>query len=204
MDGVGNYPLFFAIRDGFCNSSLKKLEEYLFNSHKFYKEPSYNGNWVDNHDNPRFLNQCNDKRLFRNAIVFNLFYEGIPMFYYGDEQYFNGGSDPQNRENMFGFHDNNSDVYQLLKIANEVRKSKKTYNEKLIQRYADEYFYAYTRGNVFIAVSTVNNLERTITYLDYNNGDKLCNKLSNDDCITVENGAINIKMEGEPKIYVKE
>ena len=24
MDGVGNYPLFFPIRDGFCNSSLKK------------------------------------------------------------------------------------------------------------------------------------------------------------------------------------
>ena len=57
-----------------------------------------------------------------------------------------------------------------------MRKNKKIYNEKLIQRYADEFFYAYTRGNVYIAVSTVNNLERTITYLDYNNGDKLCNK----------------------------
>ena len=204
MDGVGNYPLFYAIREGFCGGSLKILEEYLFNSRKYYLEPSYNGNWVDNHDNPRFLNLCDDKKLFRNAIIFNLFYEGRPIFYYGDEQYFHGGNDPQNRENMFGFHYNNSDIYQLLKIANEIRKDKKTYNQKLIQRYADEYFYAYTRGNVLIAVSNVKSLERTISYLDYNNGDKLCNKLSSDDCIVVENGEITIKMEGEPKIYVKE
>ena len=203
MDGVGNYPLFYAIRDSFCGS-MKILEEYYINSHKYYVDPSYNGNWVDNHDNPRFLNQCNDKRLFRNAIIFNLFYEGIPMFYYGDEQYFNGGSDPNNRENMFGYHYTTSEVYQLLKIANEVRKSQKTYNEKFSQRYSDEHFYAYTRGNVLIAVSNVNKLERTITYHEFNEGDKLCNKLVKDDCIFVINGEIKITMEGEPKIFVKE
>ena len=203
MDGVGNYPLFYAVRDSFCGS-LKTLEEYYLNSHKLYLEPAYNGNWIDNHDNPRFLNVCNDKKLFRNAIIFNLFYEGIPMFYYGDEQYFSGGSDPNNRENMFGYHYTNSDVYQMLKIANEVRKNQKAYDEKFVQRYADEHFYAYTRGNVLIAVSNVKELERTITYHEFNDGDKLCNKLVDDDCVTVDGGEIIIKMEGEPKIYVKE
>ena len=183
---------------------MRKLEEYLFNSHNIYLHPAYNGNWVDNHDNPRFLNKCNDKRLFRNAIIFNLFYEGIPMFYYGDEQYFNGGNDPNNRENMFGYHYTNTDIYQMLKIANEVRKNEKTYNEKLVQRYADDYFYCYTRGNVLIAVSNVKELERTITYHEYSDGDKLCNKLVDNDCVNVNKGEIKIKMEGEPKIYVKE
>ena len=203
MDGVGNYPLFYAIRDSFCGS-MKNLEDYYKKSHKYYLDPTYNGNWIDNHDNPRFLNKCNDKKLFRNAIIFNLFYEGIPMFYYGDEQYFNGGNDPKNRETMFGYHYTDTDIYHMLKIANEIRKKEKTYDEKFVQRSAEEHFYAYTRGNVLIAVSNVIELERTITNHEFNDGDKLCNKLVEDDCIIVKKGELKIKMEGEPKIYVKE
>ena len=203
MDGVGNYPLFYTMKKSFCGS-MKNLEDYYFNSHRYYKNPEFNGNWVDNHDNPRFLSYCNDKKLFRNAIIFNLFYEGIPIFYYGDEQYFSGAGDPMNREPLFGYHYTTSDVYQMVKIANEVRKSQKIYNEKFVQRYADEFFYSFTRGNVLIAVSNVKELERTITYHEFKDGDILCNKLLNDDCITVSNREIKIKMEGEPKIYVKE
>ena len=204
MDGVGNYPLFYAIKDSFCGGSMSKLEWYLFNQHTAYLNPKYNVNWADNHDNPRFLNWCNDKRLFRNAIIFYFFYEGIPTFYYGDEQYFKGGNDPNNRENMFGFHDTQSEVYKMMKIANDVRRNYNVYDQDFVQRYADNYFYAYTRGNVLIAVSNVMSLQRSISYHPYSEGDKLCNKLVDDDCVIVKNGEIIIKMEGEPKIYVKE
>ena len=204
MDAVGNYPLFYAIKDSMCGNSMKKLEWYLLNEHKDYLEPKYNINWLDNHDNPRFLNWCNDKRIFRNAIIYYFFYEGIPTFYYGDEQYYNGGSDPNNRENMFGYHYTNSEIYKLMKIANDVRRNYKIYDEDLVQRYADDYFYAYTRGNVLIAVSNVMNLDRIISYHSFNEGDKLCNKLKDEDCVIVKVGKINIHMDGEPKIYVKE
>ena len=204
MDAVGNYPLFYTIKDSMCGNSMKKLEWYLLNEHKDYLEPKYNINWLDNHDNPRFLNWCNDKRIFRNAIIYYFFYEGIPTFYYGDEQYFNGGSDPNNRENMFGYHYTNSEIYKLMKIANDVRRNYKIYDEDLVQRYADDYFYAYTRGNVLIAVSNVMNLDRVISYHSFNEGDKLCNKLKDEDCVIVKVGKINIHMDGEPKIYVKE
>ena len=204
MDGVGNYPLFYAIKDSFCGGSMSKLEWYLFNQHTAYLNPKYNVNWADNHDNPRFLNWCNDKRLFRNALIFYFFYEGIPTFYYGDEQYFNGGNDPNNRENMFGFHDTQSEVYKMMKIANDVRRNYKVYDQDFVQRYADNYFYAYTRGNVLIAVSNVMSLQRSISYHPYSEGDKLCNKLKDGDCVTVTGGEIYINMEGEPKIYVKE
>ena len=204
MDGVGNYPLFYAIKDSFCGGSMSKLEWYLFNQHTAYLNPKYNVNWADNHDNPRFLNWCNDKRLFRNALIFYFFYEGIPTFYYGDEQYFNGGNDPNNRENMFGFHDTQSEVYKMMKIANDVRRNYKVYDQDFVQRYADNYFYAYTRGNVLIAVSNVMSLQRSITYHPYSEGDKLCNKLKEGDCVTVTGGVIYVNMEGEPKIYVKE
>ena len=55
-----------------------------------------------------------------------------------------------------------------------------------------------------IFISNRKDLERIITYHEFKEGDKLCNKLSNDDCITVSNGGIKITMNGEPKIYVKE
>ena len=204
MDGVGNYPLFYTMKDSICGGSMKKLEWYLFNEHKNYIDPKYNINWADNHDNPRFLNWCNDKRYFRNALIFYFFYEGIPTFYYGDEHYFNGGNDPYNRENMFGYHNTDSDIYKMMKIANEVRRNYRVYDEDIVQRYADDYFYAYTRGNVLIAISHSMNLERNIDYHSYNEGDKLCNKLKEGDCVYVRGGKINIRMDGEPKIYVKE
>ena len=183
MDGVGNYPLFYAMKESMCGSSMRKLEWYLLNEHKDY---------------------CNDKRIFRNALIFYFFYEGIPTFYYGDEQYFNGGSDPNNRENMFGYHYTDSEIYKMMKIANEIRRTYKIYDEDLVQRYVDDYFYAYTRGNVLIAVSNVMNLDRVISYHSFNEGDKLCNKLKDQDCIEVKEGKLNIHMDGEPKIYVKE
>ena len=204
MDGVGNYPLFYAIKDSFCGGSMSKLEKYLFNHHQNYLHPEYIVNWVDNHDNPRFLSWCNDKRLFRNALVFYFFYEGIPTFYYGDEQYFSGGNDPWNRENMFGYHYTDTEIYKLMKIVNEVRKKYNVYNTRFMQRYSDDYFYAYTRGDVLIAVSNAMNIQRKITYHYYSEGDKLCNKLKERDCVYVSGGAINISMDGEPKIYVKE
>ena len=204
MDGVGNYPLFYAIKESFCGGSMSKLEWYLFNQHTAYLNPKYNVNWADNHDNPRFLNWCNDKRLFRNALIFYFFYEGIPTFYYGDEQYFSGGNDPNNRENMFGFHDTESEVYKMMKIANDVRRNYNVYDQDFVQRYVDNYFYAYTRGNVLIAVSTAMNLQRNINYHSYSEGDRFCNKLKDGDCVTVSGGVISINMEGEPKIYVKE
>ena len=48
-----------------------------------------------------------------------------------------------------------------------------------MQRYADDTFYAFTRGTVFIATTNVGSKgspqERTITYHPYSNGTKLCN-----------------------------
>ena len=77
-------------------------------------------------------------------------------------------------------------------------------DEDFIQRYVDDYFYAYTRGKVLIAVSNVMNLQRTINYHSFSEGDKLCNKLKEGDCVVVSGGLIHINMDGEPKIYIRE
>lgn len=47
---------------------------------------------------------------------------GIPIVYYGAEQYFAGGNDPQNREILWKNLNRNSEMYQYLKIIIEARK----------------------------------------------------------------------------------
>ena len=38
----------------------------------------------------------------------------------------------------------------------------------------------------------------------FKDGDKLCNALKDNDCVTVSGGAININMADYPKVYVKQ
>ena len=209
MDGVGDYPLFYSIRESFCGSMLK-LQDYNKNIHKKYINIVYNGIWLGNHDNSRFLNECPYENLLRNAIIFTLFYEGIPIFYYGDEQYFKGKNEyDKQREVMFGYHDTSSDAYKLIKIANEVRKSELIYEHNLKEIYADEKIYAFTRGDVLIIVSNykeeeIKNDYINIDFNEFDEGDKLCNQIIQNDCIFVQNRQIKIKLDGEPKLYVKD
>jgi alpha-amylase len=48
-----------------------------------------------------------------------------------------------------------------------------------VQRYADDTFYAFTRGTTFVAMTNVGSggatQQRTITYMDYPDGTRLCN-----------------------------
>ena len=80
LDSVFNYPLYYTIQDSFCGS-FRNLESYWFNSRKHFPAPEYMATFVENHDNPRFLNRCNDIGKFTNAVIFSLLWEGIPVFY---------------------------------------------------------------------------------------------------------------------------
>ena len=204
MDGVGDYPLFDQIRKSFCKDSMIDLSKFIQDSEKIYSKKIYNGIWVGNHDKPRFLHECNNRDGFRNAIIFILFYKGIPIFYYGDEQYFDGGNDPNNREILFGSKDTNSDLYKMIKIANTIRKKYKTYDLYFQERDVTDGFYAFTRGEVLIIVTNGIKQQINVQHLDYQDGDILCNQLSSDDCVTVKNGEIYTNMNGMPKIYIRQ
>lgn len=90
---------------------------------------------------------------------------------------------------------------------NSIRKSYEVYNEEHIERYCDDSFYAFTRGDVFIALTNDDSngqLTRTISYHPYSAGDQLCNLLYEGDCITVaEDNTFNVYLlNGEAKIFV--
>ena len=203
MDSVFNYPLYYKIKDSFCGS-MRNLENYLHNDRNAFKDPSVLGVFVENHDNPRFLNMCNDRKKFKNASVFSIMYEGIPVFYYAGEQWYAGGADPGNREPLWGNYYTNSEMYQALAVANRVRKEQQIWNKQVVQRYADDVFYAFTRGNVLVCLTRGEGCSRSITYHEFGEGSRLCNAFDGNDCVTVSGGAIQINMGQDPKIYVKQ
>ena len=203
MDALLNYPLYYTIKDSFCGS-MRKIEEYMGYARNKWKDKTVMGTFVENHDNPRFLNMCGDRKKFKNASIFSIMWEGIPVYYYGGEQWYAGGADPNNREVLWPNYNTNSEMYVALAAANKVRKEKQIWNQPVVQRYADDVFYAFTRGDVLVALTRGEGCQRTITYHEFKNGDRLCSALAPNDCVTVEGNNININMGQDPKIYVKQ
>ena len=107
LDSVFNYPLYYTIESSFCGS-FYNLEGYWAFIRSKYPFPEYTATFLENHDNSRFLNRCNDRSKFTNAVIFSLLWEGIPVFYYGGEQYYSGGLHPNNREPLWDNYNTNT------------------------------------------------------------------------------------------------
>ena len=203
FDSVFNYPLYYTIQNSFCGS-FTNLENYWFNLRNKWPDPKYPAVFVENHDNPRFLNRCNDRKKFKNAVAFTLLWEGVPVFYYGGEQWYAGGADPNNREPLWDNYNTDSEMYVMLAALHKMRKDVQIWNYEIVQRYSDDNFYAFSRGNVLACFTNNSGLQRTITYHSFNVGDRLCNVLDTNDCVSVTDGGISINMGSDPKVYLKQ
>lgn len=204
LGSLFNYPLSFIIKDAFCGN-LRRLEDYLINTRPHYTDPTIMGVFLENHDNPRFLYNCGDKNKLVNAIAYTLTWEGIPVLYYGAEQYFDGGADPLNREPLWETEFVQTDHYKMIGKINKFRTESMFYKEEAVQRYVDNSFYAFTRGpRVLVCLTIQANIEKVITYHEFEEGATLCNVLADDgeeDCVVVTNGEIKVRMGAMPKIY---
>ena len=203
LDSVFNYPLYYMIESSFCGS-FYNLEGYWAFIRSKYPFPEYTATFLENHDNSRFLNRCNDRSKFTNVVIFSLLWEGIPVFYYGGEQYYSGGLDPNNREPLWDNYNTNTELYRYIAKVNALRKQVNIWDLSIVQRYVDDNFYAFTRGNILACFSNTNSLQRTITNHEFSEGTKLCNILYDGDWVSVSGGNLNINMGDYPKIYVRQ
>lgn len=210
LSGVFSYPLFFVSRGVFAyGGSMRDLENHFQNEYPLYRDPGLLGVFTDNHDNARFLNVRNDLDAWRSFLTFSLTVEGIPCLYYGGEQDFNGGDDPLNREIMWPDHYNTgTTTFKHVKAIMDLKKSSGFGREPQVQRYADDEFYAFSRGDVLIATTNVgtngNAISRSVSYLpeSYVDGTKLCNVLYSGDAVVVADGAVPVTLlHGESKVY---
>ena len=144
-------------------------------------------------------------KIYKTCHVMALTSVGIPMVYYGAEQYFAGGNDPQNREILWKNLNRNSEMYQYLKKVIDARKKYQIWNQPQVERYADYEFYAFSRGKFLVALTNKvsGGVSKTITYHPFANGEVICNIFfPTTDCITVSGGINVYLLNGEAKVYV--
>jgi len=204
VDSVLNYPLYSTLRNTFqAGGSMKLMEDYYKDAYVTWPDITTLGNFVDNHDNHRFLNITQDIEAFKSALGFSITSVGIPMVYYGDEHAFSGGQDPYNRETLWPNMNTDSDIYKFLHAVNSFRKTTEFYKYDQIQRHVDEHFYAFSRGDyLFAFANSPAPQTQTITSHSYSEGTQLCNVLEKGDCVEVKNGEFTVVMiNGKMKIY---
>jgi len=167
------------------------------------------GNFISSHDTPRFLSVNPDENYLHQALAFTLTIPGIPIVYYGEEQYLHNdnlgknnvvGGDPYNREWMKNW-DTNTVAYRLIRKLSDLRKANAALRYGLITtRFVSENVYVYQRkffdDIVLVAINKDNTNDITLTnistdlpndnYLDY-----LENLLGNGQKIEVINGTIS-------------
>jgi len=207
VDSVFSYPMYFTLRDVFgSKQAMTAIESRLQQYSSTFSDLSVLGNFIDNHDNARFLYSQSDQTLYKNAITYVLMAQGIPFIYYGTEQGFHGGNDPNNREVLWPTsYSTSSSLYKHIQTVVTYRKKAQVWNYSQVQRYSATDFYAFTRGNSFVALTNKGasgaQVHYVITYHPYTDGTKLCNLFYSTDCVTVTNGKFDVYLNnGECKI----
>ena len=103
-----DFPMSTAIRDVFASgNAFSEIDSTLSTENSNFTWNNDQVTFFDSHDVPRLLSVNNSNTRLHEALAFLLTSRGIPVIYYGDEQYLhndtNGGGDPYNRPMMSSF-----------------------------------------------------------------------------------------------------
>jgi glycosidase len=122
-----DFPLNTAIRDVFAsNNNFSELDGTLNTENTNFTWQNDLVTFIDSHDVPRFLSVNNNTNRLNEATAFLLTTRGIPVIYYGDEQFLhndtNGGGDPFNRNQMTSFNTSTT-PYKLIGQLSTLRQN---------------------------------------------------------------------------------
>ena len=215
LDSLLDYPLFFAAQNVFeWGQNTKQLEDH-FNALAANYDPNTLNQLVtflDNHDTTRFLNSANangDTNKLAVALAFLHTARGIPCVYQGTEQAFNGGTDPNNREDMFAgafeqgpsLGDNFNLTHPQFQLIARLNNFRRLYPALALGSYVNQWnnpgsagLFAYARRlgaqEIFVALNTAATAQtlpsRSVTYAP---GTVLVNLLNPSETISIIAGA---------------
>ncbi len=122
-----DFSLNTAIRDVFANNTnFSEIDSTLTTENSTFTWQNDQVTFVDSHDVPRFLTVNNNTNRLNEATAFLLTCRGIPVIYYGDEQFLHndtsGGGDPFNRLQMSSFSTTTT-PYKLIGQLSTLRQS---------------------------------------------------------------------------------
>ncbi|KAF2181444.1 carbohydrate-binding module family 20 protein [Zopfia rhizophila CBS 207.26] len=159
MPGLLNYAIYYPMNNFYQQKgSAQALVDMHNTVSNTFPDPTALGNFLDNHDNARWLNQKNDVSLLKNALAFVMLSRGIPIVYYGTEQGYAGGADPANREDLWRSNFNiQSDLYQAISRLAGARKSTGGLaGNDHVHLYVTNNAYAWSRAGGNLVVLTTN------------------------------------------------
>lgn len=97
------------------------------------------------------------------------------------------------------------DFYKQIAAINSQRKASSIWDHEQTERYVDESFYAFSRGEFLVALTNNGSTQqRQVTYHPFSQGDTVCNIFyPTTDCQQVTGDGVNVYLaNGESKIYV--
>jgi glycosidase len=126
LGGVLNYKLFDAVRGALMyGGGLENIQQVYENNAATFADVGALGNFVENHDQTRWLLNNPDPRSYKNGLVAAFFLPGVPIAYYGTEQLMAGGqSDNDKRQPLWrhGGYNTSARLYQWTKLMVAARK----------------------------------------------------------------------------------
>jgi hypothetical protein len=198
-----NFPLNTALRDVYgSGNGAGELNSVLGQEEGNFTWLNDQAVFIDNHDMPRFLTLNNNNDRMQEALAATLTLPGIPIIYYGTEQYLHndtsGGGDPYNRPMMTSF-DTTTAAYSEIKTLSALRHNNPalaygTYQQRWInndvfiyerQFYNNVILVAVDKGSSSYAISGLNTDLPNGSYSDY-----LGSLLHGGTSINVSNGAV--------------
>jgi glycosidase len=184
-----DYGVATAVRDVFgSNSSFQEIDSTLGAEDSNFSSPNDLVTFVDNHDLPRLLSINNNANRLNEALAFILTCRGIPIIYYGDEQYLHndtdGGGDPYNRLWMSSFSQSTAAFQLIQKLASLRQNNDALAYGTIRQRWINDDVYIFERqffnNEVLIAINKNDSTSYNIgglytglppgTYADYLSG----------------------------------
>lgn len=202
LSGILSYPMFYTLRNVFKDQqSMQQISTAVQANNLAYSDPSLLGVFLDNHDNPRFMNgknNPNDVPLYKGGLGYVLMSDGIPIVYYGSEWVYAGGNDPGCREPLWcpdiSYNATAAPLGLFLSTLTNYRRNNQLHLYRQQELFVDDNFYAFRKGNNTLVVVTNiggNNPDptRTLTTVpdDWLSGTKFCNVLDCSQCNTVDN-----------------
>lgn len=217
LGSVLDFPLYFAANSVFATASggTKQIEDHFNSLAANYDATARDQlvTFLDNHDVTRFLNSANangNTSRLAVALAFQHTARGVPCVYQGTEQAFNGGGDPNNREDMFdgafeqgpSLGDNFNLTHPLFQLIARLNNFRRLYPALRTGTHVNQWstngpgLFAYTRRlggtqEVFVVFNTAGSMlalpSRSTTY---SAGTTLVNLLDTNETITVLAGSL--------------
>ncbi|KAJ0121021.1 glycosylhydrolase family 13-2 [Diaporthe amygdali] len=125
LSGLINYPTYYWITRAFqsTSGSISDLANGINTMKSQATDLSLYGSFLENHDNVRFPSLTSDMSLAKSAIAFTMLMDGIPIIYEGQEQHYQGGDTPNNREAIWlSGYDTSAELYKWITNLNAIRK----------------------------------------------------------------------------------